>query len=228
MNNSNHAQNIPDPFEKVITFGELKKLLPSTGARHVPGIRQLKAMATVVLQAKTSSGVIKVYDNGFFTYTENGRSTVYGVDSCSVLEWDYCNDERATSAGINLNNLPWELPLELAGTNRLTHNSNSKEEEKVELSLDVPAAVNNIIFSVRPHHETEEAAEEENKNRLDRIHRVRSVLMGEKPRNRRIIMLYYCEKRSQTEIGKMLGVSQQYVQKITSSFSEKMQKAFRL
>ncbi len=36
---------------------------------------------------KTGCGVIKVYDNGFYTYTEHGCSTGYGVDRCDVLRW---------------------------------------------------------------------------------------------------------------------------------------------
>ena len=69
------------------TFEELKRLLPGTGKERVPGISQLKDSAVVVLKAKTGCGIIEVYDNGFFTYMENGHITVYAVDRCTVLEW---------------------------------------------------------------------------------------------------------------------------------------------
>ena len=53
------------------TYGELKSLLPSTGTGRVPGINKLRDTAVIVLRAKTESGIVEVYDNGFYTYTEN-------------------------------------------------------------------------------------------------------------------------------------------------------------
>ncbi|MBR4656020.1 MAG: hypothetical protein IKO68_05520 [Oscillospiraceae bacterium] len=224
MFNSEVSQSTNATYGRVSTFGELRHLLPSTGKKPVPGIKQLKAIATVVLQAKTDCGFIRIYDNGFYTYTENDRSTVYGVDRCSVLEWTFCNDEKGSSEGANLDDLPWEVPLEIAGTNRLMHNSNNREESKRVFSLDDPASENNILFSVNHKHECDETTEQEELHRWNRILQVRYMLEKMPEPQRTIVMLYFCEGKSQKEIGQIVGVSQQYVQKVTQSFATHVRK----
>lgn len=208
------------------TFGELKKLLPDTGKERVPGIAQLRENAAVVLHAKTGSGIVEVYDNGFYTYMENGHITVYAVDRCTVLEWRSCTGEVLTSEGANVSELPWTMPLEIAGTNRLEHNSDSRQDSRSDFSLNAPASANNLKFSVRPEHELLEEAQVEAERRKKRILQVRSLLGQEKPRRRRIIELYYFSQKTQSEVAAIIGVSQQYVQKTLTAFSERIKKFF--
>ena len=208
------------------TFGELKRLLPSTGKERVPGITQLRKNAVVVLHAKTESGIVEVYDNGFFTYMEDGHITVYAVDRCTVLEWYSCTGEKITSEEANLSELPWTMPLEIAGTNRLEHNSDSRQDSRNDYSLNSPASVNNPKFSVRPEHELKEEAQIEAERRKKHILQVRALLEQEKPRRRRIIELYYFSQKTQSEVATIIGVSQQYVQKTITAFSDRVKKFF--
>lgn len=208
------------------TFGELKKLLPGTGKERVPGITQLRENAVVVLHAKTGSGIVEVYDNGFYTYMENGYITVYAVDRCTVLEWRSCTGEVLTSEGANVSELPWMMPLEIAGTNRLEHNSDSRQDSRNDFSLNAPASANNLKFSVRPEHELMEEAQAEADRREKRILQVRSFLEHESPRRRRIIELYYCNSTNQEDVAAIVGVSQPYVHKVIKTFSERLEKNF--
>ena len=208
------------------TFEELKQLLPGTGKERVPGIAQLKNSAVVVLKAKTGCGIIEVYDNGFYTYMENGHITVYAVDRCTVLEWYSCTGEKLTSEGANVSELPWTMPLEIAGANRLEHNSDSRQDSRNDFSLNSPASANNLRFSVQPEHELREEAQAEAERRKKRILQVRSLLEKEKPRRRQIIELYYFSQKTQSEVATIIGVSQQYVQKTLTAFSESVKNFF--
>lgn len=210
-----------DPFEKVITFGELKKLLPSTGTRYVPGIEQLKKSATVVLQAKTGCGVIKVYDNGFYTYTEHGCSTVYGVDRCNVLRWSFCNGEKGSSDGSNLDALPWEIPLEIAGSNRLDHNGDSRQESRSVYSLDTPASENNPQFSTPPEHEIQEEREIEAAIRKYRITQVRKAMRTLTKKQFTVLVMICLEKKTQEEVAEILGLKRGTVGEYYASAKKK-------
>ena len=209
------------------TFGELKRLLPGTGKERVPGITQLKDNAVVVLKAKTGCGIIEVYDNGFYTYMENGHITVYAVDRCTVLEWYSCTGEKLTSEGANVSELPWTMPLEIAGANRLEHNSDSRQDSRNDFSLNSPASANNLKFSVQPEHELREEAQAEAARREMRILQVRAFLEQETPRRRRIIELYYYDSTNQEDVASIVGVSQPYVHKVIKAFSDRVEKNFR-
>ncbi len=55
-------------FSGITTYGELKKRLPSTGEGRIPGVNQLRKKAAVVLCKETDSGIIEIFDNGFFIF----------------------------------------------------------------------------------------------------------------------------------------------------------------
>lgn len=207
MNLANDEENIKKGLEQVTTFGELRRLLPCTGIRKVPGIEQLNATATVVLQSKTDSGLIKVYDNGFYTYTENGHSTVYGVDRCNNLTWRFCNDETDSAENLVLDNLPWEMPLEIAGTNRLDHNGCSRQDSRVSFSLDAPESANNIKFSTKPEHDLREVDEEAALNRKLKNQAIARELAKLSKAQRNLLEIAFYQKTEQKEIALRLGIN---------------------
>ena len=147
----------------ITTFGELKNALPSTGDGRVPGINQLRRKASVVLRKESGSGIIEIYDNGFYTYEECGsRPTVFGVDRCERPEtYTYSGRKEAGVEDPNFSQLPWDLILESAGAARLSHNADSRDEYQAEISMDAPESENNIQLSVKPEHEIREEEEAE-------------------------------------------------------------------
>ena len=206
------------------TFGELKRLLPSTGTGRVPGITQLRENAVVVLRAKTGSGIVEVYDNGFYTYMENGYTTVYAVDRCAVLEWYSCTGEKLSSEGANVSGLPWTMPLEIAGSNRLEHNNDSREKSMLEYSLDASASANNILFSVLPEHERKETLEDERQFRRARNNLLSNALANLTSNQKELVRVVFIEKHTQEEAAAILGISQSNVSRRISTIKHLLEK----
>ena len=208
------------------TYGELKSLLPSTGTGRVPGINKLRDTAVIVLRAKTESGVVEVYDNGFYTYMENEHITVYAVDRCTVLEWYSCTGEKFTSQNADVSKLPWTMPLEIAGYNRLEHNSDSRQESKADYSLNAPASDNNLLFSVRPEHEIREERESEEEARQKRIALVREALKMLTPKQKEILFLVHLKDMTQEEVADALCISRRTVREQLNAAEKKFKKVF--
>ena len=156
MNKQNNTSNSTTVdltnLTNLSTYGELKALLPSTGTNRVPGINQLRKKAVRLLIKETASGTIEFFDNGFFIFMECDNWTVYGVDRC---EWPstYTEDGKGGKQPQDFSRFPWELILESAGSARLAHNGESREEYQGAISIDAPESENNIALSVRPEHE---------------------------------------------------------------------------
>ena len=212
---------------QVTTFGELKQLLPSTGTGRVPGITKLRETAVVVLHAQTESGVLEVFDNGFYTYMENGHATVYAVDRCNVLEWYSCTGEKLTSEDANVSELPWTMPLEIAGYNRLEHNGDSRQDSKADYSLNAPASDNNLLFSVRPAHELQEEAKEELEYRTKRVSQVKEALNSLTKRQREILLMFYVDRLTQEAIAERTGLSRLAVRTHLERAEKKFRNYFR-
>lgn len=209
------------------TFGELMKLLPGTGTARVPGINKLKENAAVILRAKTETGFVEVYDNGFYTYKEDGHITVYALDRCTVLEWYSCTGEKFTSKDADISSLPWTMPLEIAGYNRLEHNSDSRQESKADYSLNAPASHNNLLFSVRPAHELQEEAEEEMEYRAMRVSRVKEALNSLTKRQQDVLLMFYVDKLTQEAIAEKTGLSRMAVRTHLERAEKKFRNFFR-
>lgn len=194
-------------LNNINTYGDLKKALPSTGTGKVPGINQLKQKASVLLRRETGSGIIEIYDNGFFTFEECGsRPTVFGVDRCS---WkDTYSDVQTSRHEITteLDPYPWDMILESAGSARLGVNNERRQGYLSDYSLDSLEYLDNIAFSVQPEHEIREQEEEyqlhrEKKNLL--IAKEYADLRGDQ---KEIIDMYFIKKMKQEDIADQLGI----------------------
>lgn len=208
------------------TFGELRKLLPSTGTARVPGINRLKENAAVIIRAKTETGFVEVYDNGFYTYKEDGHITVYAVDRCTVLEWNSCTGEKLSSQNADVSKLPWTMPLEIAGYNRLEHNSDSRQESKTDYSLNAAASDNNLLFSVRPEHEIREERESEEETRQKRSALVREALKKLTPKQKEILILVHLKDMTQKEVADALCISRRTLREHLDTAEKKFKKVF--
>ena len=221
----------------ITTFGELKNALPSTGITRVPGVKQLKKKASVLLRKVTETGSIEIYDNGFFTYEEFEKVTVFGVDRCECPELysyngrkerggkEYVGKERGRKME-DFSEYPWDLILVSAGEARLYHNADSREEYQSEISMDAPESENNIALSVKPEHEIREEEEAAAKWRAERLKRLRKSMEKLTDRQREVVILYYVNKMTQMQIAEKLGIRQQSVLDFLGAARKKMQKNF--
>ena len=206
--NINGGNNTIIDLSGITTYGELKNALPSTGTCRVPGINQLRKRANMLLHRETESGIIEIYDNGFFTFEECGRPTVYGVDRCERREtYTYSGKRVANEEDPDFSPYPWEMILESAGTARLAHNSESREEYQEEISIDAPESENNIALSVRPEHEIREEEEAAAIRKAEMLTAMREGLKGLKPRQIEILELRYGKGLTFEEIGELMGIT---------------------
>ena len=225
--NSSNSANAFSRVTKSTTFGELKRLLPGTGTGRVPGIKKLRETAVVVLQCKTNSGNIEVFDNGFYIFAESGNVTVYAVDRCSALTWRFCTDEKSTSEGEDLDKLPWTMPLEIAGANRIEDSHSVTERRHQMMYLDDPASTNNILFSVRPEHEINDEKAGEEEYRMKQILLMQKAMKELTPKQNEILILVYLKGMSQAEAAVALGVSRRTVREQLSAAEKKIKKFFK-
>ena len=189
------------------TYGEIIAMFPTTGDSRVPGIKQLQKKAKSLHRQETGSGFIEIYDNGFYTYTEDDRTTVYGVDRCARMEWIQRPEGADDQEACDLGPLPYELVLEMAGSYRLEHNTDSREQSKEDLSLDVPGAENSLAFSVLPEHEIREREEDETAHKENMLSELYRGLGALKPKQEEILTLRFGKNMTYEEIAEYLGIS---------------------
>ena len=206
------------------TFGELRNMLPSTGNRRVPGVKQLRGKADLLLKKETASGTIEIFDNGFFIFEECGKSTVYGVDRCASMKTydSYAKSEMTDE----LDPYPWDLILESAASARLGHNAESREQSQSEISIDAEESQSNPALSVRPEHEVKEEEEAAAEMRAAKIARMKKAMEKLTDRQREIMSLYHIQKLTQEEIAAKLGIRQQSVLDVLKAGKRKIQKYF--
>lgn len=195
-------------LENATTFGELRDMLPSTGVGRVPGIEQLKKKAEVLLQRDTPSGIVTIFNNGFFTFEECGHVTVWGVDRC---EWSELYSETGRTRAKekkkeNFSAYPWDMILETAGSARLSHNADSREEYQAELSLDAPESADKIAFSTRLENEVREDEEEMAAYRITRNQAIAEAYENLREDQKQLVNLYFIKKMRQEDIAKELGI----------------------
>ena len=214
----------------ITTFGELKNALPSTGTTRVPGVKQLKKKASVLLRKVTETGSIEIYDNGFFTYEELEKVTVFGVDRCECPEL-YSYSGRKERGGKesgrkmeDFSEYPWDLILVSAGEARLYHNADSREEYQSEISMDAPESENNIALSVKPEHEIREEEEAAAKWRATQIKSMRAALDTLTEKQYTIMMMDRVEKLTQEQIAKRLGISRRTLREHLEAIEKKLNK----
>ena len=203
--NNTSSSSIID-LSGITTYGELKNALPSTGHGRVPGFNQLRGRAVCLLSKETASGTIEIFDNGFYIFRECKRETVYGVDRC---EWPstYTEDGKGSKEPLDFSPYPWEMILESAGSARLAHNGESREEYQGEISINAPESENNIALSVKPEHEIQEEEEDMAERKAVMLSMLKEGLKHLKPHQREILVLRYGEKLTFEEIGKRMGIT---------------------
>ena len=212
IGNGNLSMNIA----AFVTYGEIKNALPSTGNIKIPGINQLRKTAKMIVHKETDSGIIEIYDNGFFTFEECGHVTVYGVDRCERPS-TYNSSEKY----INLDIYPWDIILEAAGAARLSHNFESREEYQAEISIDAPESINNLSLSVRPEYEVREEEEEQAEQHQIKMKKMKKYLDKLTEKQKMILRMAYGEGLTQEQIAKKMGISRWTVREQLSSIKRK-------
>ena len=183
------------------SFEQLKGMVASTTGKKIPSAKALREGGTDILFVHEHDDCsITVYTNGFYIYKSYGRETVFAVDRCKEIHYQYLNDEVCTVFEHELTDGPCLVPLLLNGDTRIVHNMDSYEWYWYEFSLNDnknPWAEETLI----------QGPENELINR-EYQNQVENALNTLSKQQRRIVHLYYFENLNQSQIAADLGLTQ--------------------
>ena len=101
------------------SYGELRKALPTPNPGKKPTITKLQKYYTVILQKTTECCTLEVFDCGFCLCSREKKYKIFSVELCKVLKSAFYSDGSILPEEMEIDDLPWWVPLEMAGINRL-------------------------------------------------------------------------------------------------------------
>ena len=116
------------------------------------------------------------------------------------------------------------MPLEIAGSNRLEHNSDSRQDSRSDFSLNSPASANNLKFSVRPEHEIREECEEQAHNRACKNRMIAAEYSKLRPRQKKLIRMVFFEKMRHEDVAAALGIDRTSVSHSVDALKKRFEK----
>lgn len=208
-----------------MNFEELLRIVPSTEEGKMPKASSLSE-SPVILTKEYGRAVITVHENGYYTFQENGHVTVYAVDRCA----NYVDPSDSSGKKIDaekVKDLDWYLPLAMFGFSRIEHiiNSNTREHEPFSLNND-----GSDYSGSSPSTEEILAKKEEEREYQEKWNKRKAALkyvMSTLTKHQRYcLMESYFGNKTEAQIAKELGCSQQNVHIHISAGLKKAKKAF--
>lgn len=187
-------------------YGELLSVTPSTKGLKLPTAKEIRESEWNIVWSRFG---ITVYENGFYTYTDGLRTTVFAVDRCL----DRTDKEFIEYSGCDCTDEEWlncssEFVLFIFGDYRLMKN-NERRERNNTYSYDNTEKESIDLKHLPTFEEDTEFLQ----------------IISELPeRQRKVIYLLCCEKFNQKEIAEYMGITPQAVNKLVKKALEKMKK----
>ncbi|MGO5275848.1 RNA polymerase sigma factor [Holdemanella porci] len=208
-----------------MNFEKLLRIVPSTEEGEMPKAASLSE-SPVVFTKEYGGAVITVHENGYYTFEYEEHTTVYSVHRCA----DYVDPSDSSGKKIDaekVKDLDWYLPLAMFGFSRIEHiiNSNTREHEPFSLNndgSDYSGSSPSTEEILAKKEEEREYQEKWNKRKAARKY-VMSTLTK---RQRYCLMESYFGNKTEAQIAKELGCSQQNVHIHISAGLKKAKKAF--
>ena len=196
----------------MLTLRELKNMAESApSGQKTPTARELWLSGKLIAERKIGeSAGIAAYRNGYAVYHAGRDTTVFRIHSCS----GYCYDSGSSPCSIGgrmFDTEAWYLRLVLEGEDRLFRNLASREQGW------------NVSYSA----ESEEwgALDSGTEGVLDRIigaETVESLLSVLSERQRRVVVLFYIEQKTERQIAEELGITASAVSRILARSLDRM------
>lgn len=187
-------------------FVELLSITPSTIGLKLPTVKEVRESEWKIIWSKCG---ITVYENGFYTYTDGLRTTVFAVDRCL----DRTDKEFLVYSGCDCTDEEWlnyssEFVLFIFGDYRLMKN-NERRERNNTYSYDNTEKESTNLKHLPTFEEDTEFCQ----------------IISELPeRQKKVIYLLCSEKFNQKEIAEYMGITPQAVNKLFKKALEKMKK----
>lgn len=193
-----------------MTYMKLVEALPSTEKKKMPTAKALRENVEVFIKKRINdTAMLTVYKNGYYTYSCDGRTTVYAVDRCTCVSYQYSDSRQHT---VNTFDMEWHFPLILCAEERLERNS-VQRRENCQYSYDnIPTDVAgdaDIVtdMEIKVEKELIEAA-------------INTLTL----RQQDIVRQYINNGKTHQEIADELGVSRSFVSKEIRTSCNKMSK----
>lgn len=190
----------------MLTLQELKRIsdIPGYGEK-LPTAKQLRKSGLIVAQERLGlDSKIAAYRSGYVIYRVRNHSTVFPLHSCR--DYQYLSGKNTVHLSEQFfRKAEWYLRLVLEGEDRLSRNHEEKERR-----WNIPysavsedwGVMENLTESVMEH--------------LIKQETVAEILQDLSERQKYIIQKYYLQEKTQEQISKELGISQQAVSDIIS------------
>lgn len=212
-----------------MTFGALRRNTGTTAQfKRLPRPERLARSAEPVFIRKTlDDAAITVYQNGLILFTADGHSTVFAVDRCLL----YSADGRSAGTAATLaepdqlavyDDMPWDIPIEAFGRQRIDHNSINCADSRVAFHLDDENIGNDPALRI-PSVEAQifdDTAQRDAAYRREKRIAVRRALAALTDRQREILRMFYREGMTQTAIASVLGIGQPAVSRHLSAIKK--------
>ena len=220
---ANSTDLIPPINPLTTSFRELKSMVASTAGKKLPSAKALREETSAVLFIHEHDDCsITVFTNGFFIYECYDRETVFAVDRCKEIHYQYSTDEVRTVFEHEFADGPCLVPLLINGDGRVVENLERYWKYWEEFSLNSDGAPRAREIQV-------ESAEDalittENSNELP--NRIRDALLSMTQSQYAVFQMYVVQGLTQVEIAGKLGISQPAVKKTLDYAVCKFQKKF--
>lgn len=206
-------------------FEDLLNSVPSTGDGILPKANDLPDSDILVIK-DGGDFKITVYKNGLYVYAEGKHTTVFAVDRCARYV-DPVDLSRKLIPYDKIKDLDWYIPLMMFGMSRMEINRNRQHQEHEAFSLRNDGSDYSVFDgSLDDKFQEEEEKREYEAKMSARKENLDSVMGNLTKVQRTCINESYYAKKTRTQIGKELGVSQQAVSKNIDAGLKKARKKF--
>ena len=233
-----------------MNYGELLTMVPATKNEKLPSIKAMRERSAADILVADEMLGITVFKDGFYLYTQDGHSTVFGVDRCMGIPCGFTEGENNTARNITntisedeCKAMDWVWPLLTMGSRRLDRNEEERENSRTEYHTDgdgndwygetegkKPGAKRiSRELQALAEKESDDAFREWKENKLAELRIAMEQLTD---RQKQVVELYYFSEPDMTEkkvaaiLSKMDGkqITQQGVHKTLSLAVKKLQK----
>lgn len=190
-----------------MTYKKLREVLPNTEDKKMPTAKALREQNEVHIEKIINdTTVLTVYKNGYYSYRCDGRTTVYAVDRCGSVSYQYSDTCQST---VNTDDMEWHLPLILCAEERLERNSVQRREH-CQYSYD------NIPTDVSDGFDLEAEMEVKVEKEL------REAAINTLTIRQQDIVRQFLNGKTHQEIADELGVSRPFISKEIKTSCNKM------
>lgn len=188
----------------MLTLKELKNIVKVADVeKKVPNPKSLRTstIPIVVKEVMGTNSEITVYANGYVLYREENRTTVFPLHKCTSYEYESENGSDTLLNESFFDNENWYVRLIMEGTDLMVRN-----QEKIKIKHGV--------HSYSGASEEWEELKDRHRDMLEDIileEEIKEILDCLSEKQQEVVSLYYLEELNQTDISKILGISQQSV-----------------